>query len=158
MFSFLYQSKAVHLELVTSLTSEAFIACFKRFMARRGLPKLVWSDNGSNFVGASRQLAELYDFLKTNEAQDSICDFCSTQLIEWRFIPQHAPHFGGIWEAAVKSTKMHLRKVMGDVKLSYEEMSTVLTQIESCLNSRPLVSLNNDEDGSLRGISSLVAP
>ena len=57
------------------------------------------------------------------------------------------PHFGGIWEAAVKSMKTHLRRVLGDVKLTYEELSTLLSQIEACLNSRPLVPLPNDDDG-----------
>ncbi len=126
--------KAVHLELVTDLTSDAFIACLRRFIARRGLPNLIWSDNGTNFVGACRQLRELSDCLKTKEAQDSVSKFLTAQNVEWKFIPQHAPHFGGLWEAAVKSTKTHLRKVLGEVKLTYEEMSTVLSQIEACLN------------------------
>ena len=64
-----------------------------------------------------------------------------------KFIPQHAPHFGGIWEAAVKSMKTHLRRVLGDVKLTYEELSTLLTEIEVCLNRRPLIPLSNDDDG-----------
>ena len=139
--------KAVHLELVSDLTSEAFIACLKRFIARRGLPSLIWSDNGTNFVGAARELKELYQLLNTHTFQESVTDFLSTQKINWKFNPQHAPHFGGLWEAAVKSMKTHLKRILGDVKLTFEEFSTLLTQIESCLNSRPFVPLNNDEDG-----------
>ena len=139
--------KAVHLELVTDLTSEAFIACLKRFIARRGLPSLIWSDNGTNFVGAARELKELYQFLQTQTTQESINHYLSDKKIAWKFIPQHAPHFGGIWEAAVKSMKTHSRRILGDVKLTYEELSTLLAQIESCLNSRPLVPLANDDDG-----------
>ncbi len=112
--------KAVHLELVTDLTSDAFIACLRRFIARRGLPTLIWSDNGTNFVGASRQLKEVHDFLKTNTNHEAVCNYLSTQKVEWRFIPQRAPHFGGIWEAAVKSVKTQLRKILGEVKLTYE--------------------------------------
>ena len=52
-----------------------------------------------------------------------------------RFIPEHGPNFGGLWEAAVKSTKTHLKRVIGDVKLSFKELTTILTQIEACLNS-----------------------
>ncbi|XP_064386059.1 uncharacterized protein LOC135334711 [Halichondria panicea] len=139
--------KAVHLELVTDLTSEAFIACFKRFIARRGLPSLVWSDNGTNFIGAAREIKELYQFLQTQSTQDEVNHYLSDKGVTWKFIPQRAPHFGGIWEAAVKSTKTHLRRVLGEVKLTYEELSTLLAQIESCLKSRPLASLVNDDDG-----------
>ena len=61
-------------------------------------------------------------------------DFCSSHRTTWKFIPEHSPHFDGLWEAAVKSMKSHLKRVVSDVKLSYEELSTVLTQIEVCLN------------------------
>ena len=146
--------KAVHLELVTDLTTDAFIACLRRFIAclrrfiaRRGLPTLIWSDNGTNFVGASRQLSDVYKFLETQANHQTISGHLASQNIEWRFIPQRAPHFGGLWEAAVKSVKTHLRKILGEVKMTYEEMSTVLCQIEFTLNSRPLTPLHNDDDG-----------
>ena len=76
-----------------------------------------------------------------------ISEFCSIQNIKWRFIPEHAPHFGGLWKAAVKSMKKHLKRVAANVKLTFEEFSTLLTQIEACLNSRPLVPLPHDNDG-----------
>ena len=107
----------------------------------------MWSDHGTNFVGASRELKEMYEFLNLPETQRSIYDHCSTQGIQWRFIPENAPHFGGLWEAAVKSLKYHLRRIVGDVRLTFEELSTVLTQIEACLNSRPLTPLPEPEDG-----------
>ena len=135
------------MELVSDLTSQVFIAALRRFVSRRGKPSLIWSDNGTNFTGASRELREFYDFLKQRQAQQDISEFCSCQAIEWKFIPEHAPHFGGLWEAAVKIMKMHLRRIISNVKLTFEEMYTVLTQIESCLNSRPLVPLPPDDDG-----------
>ena len=130
--------KAVHLELVSDLTSEAFIACLRRFVARRGKPSLIWCDHGTNFVGEKRKLKKFFEFLGQQKTQGIISEFCSTQNLEWRFIPEHAPHFGGLWEAAAKSMKTHLKCVVATVKLTFEEFVTVLTQIEACLNSSPL--------------------
>lgn len=140
--------KAVHLELVSDLTTEAFLATFKRFIARRGLPITVYSDHGTNFVGASNELKELYQFLEKRDTQTSIVDFCSQRKVEWSFIPERSPHFGGLWEAAVKSMKIHLRRIVGNVKLTYEQLATVLSQIEAVLNSRPLapmITLDGEE-------------
>ena len=139
--------KAVHLELVSDLTSEAFIACLRCFVARCGKPSLIWSDHGTNFVGADRELKEFLEFLQHQRTQGTISEFCSTQGIQWKFIPEHAPHFGGLWEAAVKSMKTHLKHVVANVKLTFEELTTVLTQVEACLNSRLLVPLPCDDDG-----------
>ena len=139
--------KALHLELTSDLTTEAFIASLRRFISRRGKPSLIWSDNGSNFVGASRELKEFMEFLRSQKTQMIISKFCSVENIQWKFIPEHAPHFGGLWEAAVKSVKTHLRRVISHHKLTFEEFNTVLTQIEACLNSRPLVPIPHDDDG-----------
>ena len=113
--------KAVHLELVSDLTTEAFVACLRRFIARRGKPSLIWNDHGTNFIGAARQLKELYKFLQERKITDIITDFCSTQCIVWDFIPEHAPHFGGLWESAVGSMKKHLSRIVGNVKLTFKE-------------------------------------
>ena len=116
-------------------------------MARRGKPTCLWSDNGTNFVGASRELKELKNFLEEQKTQEMISKFCSVQGISWKFIPERAPHFGGLWEAAVKSMKVHLRRVVNNTKLTFEEFTTVLTQVESCLNSKPLAPLGPHDDG-----------
>ena len=139
--------KAVHLELVSDLTTDAFIACLCCFIARRGKPTLIWSDHGTNFVGAAREIKEFLEYLQCQKTQRAISEFCSVQNIEWKFTPERAPHFGGLWEAAVKSMKNHLRRIVAEIKLTFEEFTTVLTQAEAYLNSRPLVSLPSDEDG-----------
>ena len=113
----------MHLELVSDLTTEAFIASLRRFVARRGKPSLLWSDHGSNFIGAVPKLKELFDFLHQQGTQGAISDFCSTHNIVWKFIPEHAPHFGGLWEAAVKSTKHHLKRIVGSEKLTRTDNS-----------------------------------
>ena len=131
--------KAVHLEPVTELTSAAFIATLRRFVARRGLPTTMWSDNGTNFVGAANEIKKLV-------RDQELSDHCSKRGIQWKFTPEHAPHFGGLWEAAVKSFKMHLRRVVGEARLTYEELTTTLAQVEACLNSRPLTPLPEPSD------------
>jgi hypothetical protein len=65
-------------------------------------------------------------------------DFLATEGCDWKFIPPHGPHFGGLWEAAVKSMKYHLRRTLGDHISTYEELCTLLAEIEACVNSRPL--------------------
>ena len=138
--------KAVHLEIVSDLTTEAFIAALCRFTSRRGLPSLIWSDHGTNFVGANRDLKDIYRFLRDEKNQSTISEFCSLKTIEWKFIPERSPHFGGLWESAVKSMKAHLRRVTAQVKLTYEELDTIVCQIEACLNSRPLIPFNHSND------------
>ncbi|KXJ07266.1 hypothetical protein AC249_AIPGENE26022 [Exaiptasia diaphana] len=132
--------KAVHLELVTSLSTEAFIATLKRFIARRGKPKAMYSDNGTNFVGARKELRRL---IASEEHNDKVTTYLQQDNVEWHFIPQRGSHFGGLWEAGIKSMKYHLRRVLGNVSLAYEEMYTTLCQIEACLNSRPLTPLSS---------------
>ena len=104
-----FVTKAVHIEVVRSLTTEAFLAALRRFVARRGRPRVIYSDNRTNFQGASNQLQEVYDMLQCPTQMTRVQDFLTTEGCDWKFIPPHAPHFGGLWEAAVKSVKYHLR-------------------------------------------------
>lgn len=136
-------TKAIHLEAVSDLTSNGFIAAYRRFVSRRGLPAHVYSDNGTNFVGAVKILRKSHEACLLKVKADIIHNATQNNT-EWHFIPASSPHFGGLWEAGVKSLKHHLRRTIGNSKLTYEELSTVLTQIEACLNSRPLAPLTTD--------------
>ena len=84
---------------------------------------------------------------KKQKNQKEISEFCTLNNIKWKFIAQHSPHFGGIWEAVVKIFKTHLKRILGGIRLTFEEMYTVLSQIEACMNSRPLVTVGDDDDG-----------
>lgn len=137
-----HSTKAVHLELVTELTTEAFIAAFDRFVSRRGLCKLVVTDGGTNFIGAKRYLSEVSEML--DKESDSISQQLASRGITWKINPASGAHFGGIFERSIRSTKYHLRRVIGTQVLTYEEFYTVLTKIEAMLNSRPLVELSSD--------------
>ncbi|XP_033224231.1 uncharacterized protein LOC117177545 [Belonocnema kinseyi] len=95
-----------------------------------------------NFVGADRQLQKMFSEASAEFA--SVATYLASHGTQWKFNPPAAPHFGGLWEAAVKSTKFHLRRVIGYSTLTFEEMTTLLTQIEACVNSRPLRAQSDD--------------
>ncbi|XP_068140369.1 uncharacterized protein [Drosophila tropicalis] len=138
-------TKAIHLEPVGDLTSDAFIGAFNRFIGRRGLCTDVYSDCGTNFIGANKKL-QVDKLAYCSYITKHIAPTLLRKGINWHFNPPSAPHFGGLWEAGVKSMKYHLKRTLGEQVLTFEEMATVLAQIESCLNSRPLCPLSNDPD------------
>lgn len=133
--------KAVHLELVSDMTSSAFIAALSRFVnLRAGRVRHMYSDNGTNFVGANRELKEAAEVWQQHEVMRHL-ENCS---IQWHFNVPHAPHHGGLWEAAVKSTKHHLKRECGAYSYTFEELATLLSKIAACLNSRPLTPMSSD--------------
>lgn len=137
-------TKAVHLELVSDLSTDAFLLTLKRFVARRGNPATIFSDNATNFRGANNVLHDVYKFFKSDQNLACINDYLSASEIKWKFIPPNSPHWGGLWEAGIKSTKFHLRRLLGRAVLTFEQVLTILAQIEGVLNSRPLCPLSSD--------------
>ena len=140
-------TKAIHIEVVSDQSTPTLIAALKRFCSIRGLPRNIYSDNGSNFVGARHELHDLYLFLQLPSTNDALRSSLMSDRVAWHTIPQRAPHFGGIWEAAVKSSKHLLRRIVGGVKLYFEELVTITHQISACLNSRPYLALDCQEPG-----------
>jgi hypothetical protein len=139
-----FVSKGVHLEVVSDLSTDAFIAALKRFVSRRMLCKKLYCDNATNFVGARRHLAELRQQFFQQSIQTEIANWCAERYIEFKHIPPRSPHFGGLWESAVKSAKSLLYPTLQDTKITFEQLSTVCCQIEAVLNSRPLTQLSTD--------------
>jgi len=137
-----FATKAVHLELVSDLTTETFLAALRRFVARRGLCSTIYSDNATNFVGAARELEDIYKFLEAHHSE--LLTTLAAQRINWQFLSPRSPHFGGLWEAAVKSVKRHLYTITKGLFYTFEEYSTLLAEIESVLNSRPLMPVPSD--------------
>ncbi|KMQ86362.1 gag-pol protein [Lasius niger] len=137
-----FSTSAVHLDLATDYSTQGFLAAYRRFIARRGRCVTISSDCGTNFVGADAELRRLFNSASKDAAE--IAHLLAADGTEWKFNPPSAPHFGGKWEAAVKSTKFHLRRLIGDTILTYEEFNTLLTQVEAVLNSRPLSTLSDD--------------
>ena len=136
-------TRAIHLEVVLDLTTEAFLSALRCFVARRGVPATIRSDNGSNFVGAHRVLDAAYKSLISQDPDESLIQYLTSQRIEWLHTPARSPHFGGIWEAGVKQMKTLLFKTLDPYKLTPEQLSAVLTEAEAILNSRPLVPMDS---------------
>ena len=147
-------TRAVHIEAVTDMTTEAFLACFIRFLNRRGCPAEIFSDNGGNFVGADRQLSEAHSMLHSEAVRLKLTHLCSERGIIWHFSPSRSPHHGGLWEAGVKSMKTLLRKVAGRHRLTYEELQTILTDAEATLNSRPIAAQDSMSPDGMVPLSS----
>lgn len=101
----------------------------------------MYSDNGTNFVGANKVL---HSYFKVVKGQRTIEESLSDQGVQWHFIPLSAPHFGGLWKAAVKSTKTHLSKINRMGLLTFEEMNTLLCRVEAVFNSRPICPMSDD--------------
>ncbi|XP_063727425.1 uncharacterized protein LOC134854975 [Symsagittifera roscoffensis] len=143
-----FATKAVHMETVNSLTKDDCLDAVKRFCARRGLPKAFYSDNSMTFIG-SRSEIEFQKLMMNKEFKEFLSKFANDHSVSWYTIPPKAPHFGGLWEAAVKSLKRHLFRTVGKTQLKLHQFLKVLTQNEAILNSRPLVTPSNDVNDAL---------
>lgn len=132
-------TKAVHLQIAHSFEADSFIMVLRRMMARRGKPRNIYGDNGTNFVGAERELQECLDRID----QAKISDTLSQDRIQWFFIPPSAPHFRGAWERLVKSAKTGLKIILNG-QLNNETLLTFMAEIESLLNSRPPTHVSVD--------------
>ena len=130
--------RAVHLDVVPDLSAEAFIRSFKRFTARRDLPKRMISDNGKTFKSAATTIKSI---LNHPEVQHHFAGIG----MEWSFNTEKAPWTGGVFERMVRSMKRCLKKIIGKATLSYDELLTVVTELEMVLNSRPLSYLSSED-------------
>ena len=134
--------RAVHLEIISNLSTEALIATSKRFIASCGKRSTIFSDNASNFSGARTELKKLFKLALIPERE--LINYLLLEEIEWHFIPPRAQHFGGLWETGVKFFKTHLKETIGNSKLMIEEFLILTTGIEAVLNSRPITPLSSD--------------
>ncbi|XP_074645858.1 uncharacterized protein LOC141902118 [Tubulanus polymorphus] len=130
-------TRAVHLELVPSNSSDDFLRAFRRFCARRSLPRRLISDNGSTFIGANNDLKRIFKSLH-------VSDFMSRKRVDWQFITKRAPWQGGFWERLIGLTKSALKKILGLTSVSFLEFSTIITEVECMLNDRPLTYVSSN--------------
>ena len=132
-------TRAVHLEVAKSLETDSFINALRRFLARRGPPSDIYSDDGINFVGADRELKQSLE--EWNQLQ--IADFLSQKEIQWHFDPPSSPHFGGILERLVQSCKKALKVVLYGQVVTDEVLETAFAETEALVNSRPLTEVSS---------------
>ncbi|XP_071812124.1 uncharacterized protein [Apostichopus japonicus] len=131
-------SRAVHIEVANSLNTDSFINAYQRFVGRRGDPAKIYSDNGSNFVAAQKELKKaLYEM-----NQDRVEEVLHTQGVEWHFNPPSASHFGGVWERLIRSVRKVLHGILKQQSVDKDVLQTVLTEVENILNSRPITDLS----------------
>ena len=135
-------TRAIHLEIAESLETSSFLMALRRFIARRGCPKIIWSDNGTNLVAGERELRE--NIAAWN--QEQICDSLTQKNIQWKFNPPAASHMGGVWERLVASVKKALRTVLGNQVVPDDVLHTAVLEVEYQVNSRPLTYVSGHGD------------
>ncbi|XP_063959312.1 uncharacterized protein LOC135154982 [Lytechinus pictus] len=138
-------TRAVHLELAVDCSTMEFIQVLRRFFSIRGQPTMIMSDNGTQFIGAERELRKMTDGMSDNELKD----FCAERGTTWKFVTPGAPHQNGCAESLVKSCKHALKRAIGDQVLSPFELYTCLVEVSNLVNQRPIGRLPTDpDDGS----------
>ena len=142
-------TRAVRLELVKDLSTAAFRRCLRRFIARNGTPALIVSDNAKTFQATEKALTRLFSHPEVRADLER-------DKIEWKFNLERAPWWGGFFERMVASVKQCLKKTLGNARLSFDELSMLLTEVESTLNSRPLTYEYSDVDEEVLTLSHLI--
>jgi transposase InsO family protein len=132
-----FASRAIHIEIAHSLESDSFLNAFQRFAARRGQPRILWSDNGTNFIGANK---ELQSAIKSPQVEAYLTRHC----IQWKFNPPSASHMGGVWERLIRSVRKVLTATANHQTLSDESLHTFMCLAEDIINSRPLSAVSDD--------------
>jgi hypothetical protein len=137
-------SRAVHLEVSQTLDTDSCINAIRRFVARRGPVKKMWSDNGTNLVGASREIQEEINKWNKSRMQETLL----RQEIEWKFNPPAGSHFGGVWERLIRSVRKILYGILKErpQRLDDESLQTLFCEVEVVMNARPITTVTNSQN------------
>jgi len=132
--------RAVHIEVVLSMDTESFINALRRFIARRGRPEEIRSDNGGNFVKGERELREAVQ--QWNQGQ--IHEYLLQHNIKWIFNPPAASHHGGVWERCIRTVRKVMKALLNEQTLDDEGLNTLMCEVESIVNGRPITKVSDD--------------
>ncbi|XP_043482815.1 uncharacterized protein LOC122511551 [Leptopilina heterotoma] len=133
-------TRAVHLELAASLSADSTILAIRRLSARRGQPLELYSDQGTNFKGADRELRNAISEIDVEKQRE----YAAANSITWKFNPPAAPHMGGSWERLVRSIKTSLKVILKEQAPTEEVLLTLMTEAEYVVNCRPLTEISMD--------------
>ena len=132
--------RAVHIEVASSLETDTFILALRRFIARRGQVKRIYSDNGTNLTGGERELREAISRWNNEQINDALLQ----KEIEWHFSPPLASHYGGTWERCIRTIRKILNAISSEQHLDDESFQTLMIEVESIINGRPLTKSSED--------------
>ena len=133
-------TRAIHLEVACSLDTDAFLNVLYRFIARRGKPSIIRSDNGTNFVGAKAELASCVKNWNINKISEALLQ----QEIKWIFNPPGASHMGGVWEHQIRTVRTILHALLQQQQVDDDTLNTVFCIAENIVNGRPITKLSDD--------------
>ena len=145
-----FNSRAVHIKDVSSLETDTFIQALLRFISVRGCPKEIWSDNGTNFTGAEKELRlsaqDLNEEHIKGELHSREVEWYRCPLPEWRFQPPATSHMSGVWERLIRSVRKAMKAVLGNqgALVRLETLRTVFAEVTLILNSRPICPSSDD--------------
>ena len=132
-------TRAIHIEIVSSMDTSSCIMGIERFIARRGKPSIIWSDNGTNFVAAEKELVSTVE-----SWYSSAPPLLADKAIKWKFNPPAAPHHGGAWERLVRSCKQVFYAILGNQKLTDEVLRTTFALVEQSLNAQSITAVSSN--------------
>lgn len=132
--------RAIHIEVAHSLDTDSFINSMRRFIARRGKPELVRSDNGGNFVRGEKELRSAIDGWN----QEAISEFLLQRSVQWNFNPPAGSHHGGVWERCIRTIRKVMNALLKEQVLDDEGLATLMCEVESIVNGKPLTKVSDD--------------
>ncbi|XP_064629259.1 uncharacterized protein LOC135488551 [Lineus longissimus] len=134
--------RGVYIEIATDYSTEGFLIVLRRFFTVRGYPHTLWSDRGSQLVGADAELRRAVE----GWDQEELKKFCQDRQMKWQFFTPTAAHQNGCAESMIKTTKLAIKRAIGDQCLASMELQTVLFEVTDLVNSRPIGRSTNDPD------------